>query len=250
MEKGDQGVYCAHNDLGFTRTFTTITRAFAETLETQDPVTAPQYVEIGIASMSGAKIGVTLSTVERDSDGDSRARQMTAMLIATDDGAVQSQDATHINWVRPDGTLINASNAEVANGELSNSLGLKEDEGVWIVEGEVQGKAVKTTLPKDSQPGNMIAQAHQLRALLAEPDAAGREHTMNLWLAENPEKLTVAKTRILAKQGDKHFTARSEVGGLTAHLTLEKASGMATAADMKIGPIEMKIERVYVSGTF
>ncbi|HEU4781035.1 MAG TPA: hypothetical protein VFS58_14225 [Steroidobacteraceae bacterium] len=250
MEKGESGVYCAHNDLGFTRTFTAITRAFAESLDTQQPVGAPQYVEISVASMSGAKIGVAVSTLERDSEGDSKARQMTAMLIATDDGAVQSQDAVHINWVRPDGTLINASNTEVANGELSNSLALKTEDGVWIVEGEVQGKDVKATLPKDSQPGNWVAQAQQLRALLAEPDSVGREHTMGIWLAENPEKLTVAKTKILAKKGDKHFTARGEIGGITANLTLEKANGMASAADLKIGPLNLTLERVYVSGGF
>jgi hypothetical protein len=250
MEKGKSGVYCAHNDLGYTRTFATISQAFASSLETREPVSAPHYVEISTATMTGTKIGVTLSTVERDSEGDTKARQMTAMLIATNDGAVQAQDASHVNWVRPDGTLINASNTEVSNGELSNSLSLQEDDGTWVVEGEVQGKAVKTTLPKDSQPGNMIAQAHQLRALLAEPNAVGREHTMGIWLAENPEKLTVAKTKILAKQGDKHFTARSEIGGVTANITLDKVSGMASAADVKIGPLNVKLERVYVNGSF
>jgi hypothetical protein len=250
MEKGKTGVYCAHNDLGFTRTFTAITRAFADSLQTGEPVVAPQYAEIATASMSGAKIGVAVTTLERDADGDTRARQMTAMLIATNDGAVQSQDSTHINWVRTDGSLINAANSEVSNGELSNSLSLTEEEGTWTVEGEVQGKAVKTTLPKDSRPGNLVAQAQQLRALLAEPNPVGREHTMGIWLAENPEKLTVAKTKILAKQGDQHFTARGELGGLVADLTLDKANGMASAADIKMGPINMKLERVYVNGSF
>src|SRR5687768_3450372 len=144
MEKGKQGVYCAHNDLGFTRTFAAISRAFAESLETQDPVSTPHYIEISTASMSGTKIGVAVSTLERDGEGDTRARQMTAMLIATDDGRVQSQDATHVHWVRPDGTLINAANTDVSNGEVENNLTLMAEEGRWIVEGEVQGKTVKT----------------------------------------------------------------------------------------------------------
>lgn len=250
MEKGDLGVYCAHNDLGFTRTFQAITQGLADSLVTQEPASKPHYVEISTASMSGAKIGVAVGTLERDSEGDVRARQMTAMLIATEDGSVQSQDSTHVNWLRPDGTLINASNTEVSNGEISNSLALKNAEGTWIVEGEVQGKEVKTSLPKDSQPGNWVAQAHQLRALLAEANAVGREHTINVWLAENPDKLTVVKTKILAKQGDKSFSARGDIGSMSANLTLEKASGMASAADIKIGPVNMKLDRVYVSGSF
>jgi len=250
LEKGDASVYCAHNELGFTRTFTTIARAFADSLETGEPVAAPHYLDISTASIAGAKIGVAVSTLERDGEGDTRARQMTALLIATDDGSIQAQDSIHVDWVRPDGTLINAANSDVSNGELSSDLSLKEDEGVWLVEGEVQGKAVKTTLPKDSQPGNWVAQARQMRALLAEPDAPGREHTMGFWIAENPEKLTVAKTRILAKQGDRHFTARGEVGGITADLKLDSTDGMASAADLKLGPLDLKLERVHVSGSF
>ena len=38
MEKGKFGVYCAHNDLGYTRTFANITKAFADSLETDSPV--------------------------------------------------------------------------------------------------------------------------------------------------------------------------------------------------------------------
>jgi hypothetical protein len=249
MEKGAHGVYCSHNDLGFTRTFNAITRGFAETLETQQPAPVPYYVEIATASMSGVKIGVVATTLERDSDGDTRARQLTSMLIATEDGAVQSQDSTHINWVRPDGSLINAVNTDVANGELENNLGLKLNEGSWVVEGEIQGKAVKAKLPKNAQPGTWVAQAHELRALMAAPDAVGREHTMNLWIAENPDKLTLAKTKLLARQGDKHFTARGEIGSIAADLVLESASGMASAADLKIGPVQIKLERVFVQGS-
>jgi hypothetical protein len=248
MEKGKAGVYCAHNDLGFSRTFATISQAFAETLETREPAAAPHFLEISTASLSGAKIGVAVSTLERDSEGDIKARQMTAMLIATNDGAVQSEDSMQINWVRPDGSLINAVSTDASNGELSNSLTLNEEEGTWIVEGEVQGKAVRTTLPKDARPGNWVAQAQQLRALMAGPDAVGREHSMGIWIAENPEKLTLARTRILAK-ADNQYTARGEIGSISANLTLDKASGTASAADIKVGPVNMNLERVYVSGS-
>jgi hypothetical protein len=249
MDKGGIAVYCAHNDLGYARTFTSITRGFAETLEIQDATSAPRFVEISTASMAGRKIGIAISTVEQDSDGDTKAMQITSMLLATQDGNVQSQDSTHVDWIRPDGTLINSANTDVSNGEVENNLTLKEDEGSWVVEGEMQGKAVKTALPKDTQPGNWLGQAQQLRTLLAEPDAVGREHSIGIWLAENPEKLTVARTRILSKQGDGRFTARGEIGSLSANLTLDKATGTATSADVKVGPVDMRLERVLVSGS-
>jgi hypothetical protein len=250
MEKGAHGVYCSHNDLGFTRTFDAITRAFAETLETQEAAAAPYYVEIASASMSGVKIGVLALTLERDSDGDTRARQLTSMLIATEDGVVTSQDSTHINWIRPDGSLINAANTSVANGELESNLGLKPYGDWWLVEGEIQGKAVKTKLPDGSQPGNWVAQARELRALMSNPDAVGREHTMGIWVAEDPEKLTIAKTKLLARQGDDRFTAHGEFGSVIADLVLEKSTGMTPVADLKIGPITFRMERVFASGSF
>ncbi len=250
MDRNGMGIYCAHNDLGYTQTFATIARAFAETLESQEPARNPQYVEIATATMSGMKIGVAISTVERDADGDLKALQVSSLLVPTQDGAVMSQDATHLYWLRPSGELINAVKTEVSNGEVSHDLALALDEGLWTVTGEVQGKAVHTTLPKDSQPGNWMTQAKQLRELMNQPDPIGREHSIGIWLAENPEKLTVARTRILAKQDDQHFIARSDLSGITADLTLDKSNGMASTIDIKVGAMSIKMGRVFASGTF
>jgi hypothetical protein len=249
-EKGGVGVYCAHNDIGYSSTFATITKAFAESLESQAPAVNPYYIEISTASIANTKIGVSVSTLELDADGDTKAKQMTALFLATGGGAVQSQDSNEVAWLRPDSTLINASHVEVANGDIQNDLALKAEDDAWLVEGTIQGKAIKTKLPKNSQPGSWVAQARELRTLLADPNPVGREHTMGMWLSENPDKLTVAKTRILARQGDKLFTARGEIGGITANLTLEKATGMASAADLKIGPLNITLQRVYVNGSF
>ena len=172
------------------------------------------------------------------------------MLVPTQDGAVMSQDATHLYWLHPNGDVINAVKSEVSNGEVSHDLALKFDEGLWTVTGEVQGKAVHTTLPKDSQPGNWMTQAKQLRELMNQPDPIGREHSIGIWLAENPEKLTVAKTKILSKQDDRSFVARSDLGGINADLTLDKSNGMASTIDIKVGAISIRMSRVFASGTF
>jgi len=250
MEKDKVGINCLHNDLGFTRTFAAVTRAFADSLETTDPASTPYYFDISTVSMSGARIGIAVSKLERDAEGDTRAQQTTAMLMATADGAVRSQDSTHINWLRPDGSLINAAHIDVSNGELSHDLSLRDVGGTWTVGGAVQGKSVTATLHPGAQPGNWVIQAQQLRTLLAQPDATGREHTIDVWLAENPGKLTAARTKLLAMQGDGHFTAQGDIGGITATMTLENSSGMATAADIRIGPLDLKLERVYVDGAF
>jgi hypothetical protein len=250
LEKHGVAVYCSHNELGFSKTFAAIAKGFADTLTTTEPVVAPQFVEISTVSMAGTDIGFAFVTVTRDSEGDLRASQTTAMLIATGDGNVQSQDSAHIDWIRPDGTLINSANTDVESGEIANNLSLKEVEGTWTVEGELQGKAVKATLPKDAQPGNWVAQAREVRALLARPDAVGKEHSARMWIAENPDKLTEAKTKILARQGDKFHTGKGELGSMSLSLTLDNATGMASTGEATIGPLKLKFDRVYVNGSF
>lgn len=250
LEKGDVGVYCAHNELGYARTFATIAQAFAETLQTREPVKTPQYIEISTATMAGKKIGVAITTLERDSEGDTRARQMTAMLVSLPNDTVHAQDTRHVEWVRPDGTLINAASSEFVNGELSTDLALQQDEDAWVVEGKAEGKTVKAALPEGAQPGNSILQARELRTLLAGPNPVGREHIMNLWLDENPVGLTAAKIKVLSRQGSDSFATLAQLGEVKANLTLDKATGMPSAVDMKLGPLDMHLERVYVKGGF
>jgi hypothetical protein len=250
MEKGEHAAYCALNELGYTKTFTAITKAFAETLQTQDVASAPQYIEIHTASMAGRKVGVAVTTMRVDSEGDTRAKQMTAMLLAIGDDAVHAQDTREIEWVRPDGTLINAASSTVTNGEHSTDLELKEVDGVWTAEGEMDGKAVKAALPKDAQPGNSILQARQVRALLAQAKPVGLEHTINLWMDENPGTLTESKTKVLSRQSAERFLALAKQGDMTANLTLDKVTGLPAAAEIKMGPLELKLERVYANGSF
>jgi hypothetical protein len=52
----------------------------------------------------------------------------------------------------------------------------------------------------------------------------------------------------LAKNG-KDFTGRSTTGAIEADVTLDK-SGAVSVADMQIGPQKVKVERVYVNGSF
>ena len=100
MEKNDKGIYCAHVDLGYTQSFAAVAKAFAETFESTTDVPAPYYEEIAVATMGGKKMGVALTTLERDADGDTKAVETTAMLVPGPDGALHSQDAVHLEWIR------------------------------------------------------------------------------------------------------------------------------------------------------
>ena len=163
-------------------------------------------------------------------------------------GELHTQDAVTKEWVRPDATLINAAHFIAENGELNTSIGLKQEDDTWVIDGDLQGKKVNAQLPADSTPGTWLAQALGIRQLLASENPVGAEHSIAMWVATDPSKLTDAKTKVLARKG-KDFTGHSTTGALEADVTLDK-SGALIIADMQVGPQKVKIERVYVNGSF
>jgi len=250
MEKDGQGIYCLHVDLGYTRSFTAVARAFAETFTSTSPVPAPYYKEIAVATLNGMKIGITMSTLERDEEGDTKAEESTSMLIPGASGALHSKDAIHQQWIRPDASLINATHFIASDGVLKTSLGLTLEDGAWIVKGDLDGKEFSQTLKADVPPGTWVAQALALRKLLATDNPVGAEHSMQQWAADDPARLTNAKTKVLARVGDKQFKGMLTAGEMTANATIDKATGMFAVVEISERGQKVTIERVYLDGSF
>lgn len=247
--KGGHGLYCAHLDIGYVKSFDAVTHTLAETLETSSGAPAPYYQEIAIATLAGAKSGIAMLTLEKDADGDTKAEEITAMMVPGAGGALHTQDAIHKEWTRPDATMINAAHFIAENGEPNVSLGLKQGEDSWVIDGEMQGKEVSLKLPPDSVPGTWVAQSLGIRKLLAGENPVGGEHTMSMWLAADPAKLTDARTKVLAKSGATDYSARATAGAIEAAVILDK-NGSISSANMQVGAQKVSIERVFVSGGF
>ncbi|MEJ0088005.1 MAG: hypothetical protein WDO72_20250 [Pseudomonadota bacterium] len=250
MNKGGVGIYCAHVELGYTKTFAAVTRALAETIDIAQTRRTPYYQEVTTVSMGTTKSGVMLTTLERDSEGDTVATQKLSMLLPTNADNVASQDSVSIEWIDSDAELINALHIVGRDGELTTNLKLNPMDGEWIVAGELQGKAVSAKLDKGSHPGTWVAQAWALRRLLATPEAVGGEHSIPMWASADPGKLTDGKTKVVAKIDDTHYSALAKIGTLNAAVTLDATSGLPSAAEVQMGPQKLKLERVFVSGAF
>ena len=248
MAKRGHGLYCAHLDIGYVKSFDAVTQAFAETLETQTGLPDPYYQEIAVTRLGDRIAGVTTMALTRDADGDTKAEQGTAMMVPATGGELHTQDAVQIEWVKPDASLINASHFIVASGEVSTNIVLKWKEDHWAAEGELQGKEVAMRLPGEAQPGTWIGQALGIRALLAGEKAIGARHSVPLWVAADPGKLTDASTQVLARTGD-DYSGRAAAGALDASVIIDR-SGSIKVAEMQMGLQKVKIERVFVSGSF
>lgn len=250
FEKHGHGVYCSHVDIGFVKTFDSTTRALAESFEAPPAGPTPYFREIAVASMAGSKIGISVTTLERDEDGDTKARQMSALVIRSGAGDINTQDSVHLEWVHPDGAMINALDVVANNGELLTNVALKREETQWIVDGEMQGKKVSVKLPPDAQPRSWIEQSRELRKLLDGEKPVGAVHSIPMWVSLDPGKLTDMKTTVLEKKSSNDFTARANAGPLEFQELLDKATGLPSTADIPMGPQTVRVERVHLSGSF
>ncbi len=247
--KGGHGLYCAHLDIGYVKSFDAVTHSLAETLETATGTPTPYYQEIAVAMLGGTKSGIAMMTLEKDADGDTKTEEITAMMVPAAGGVLHTQDAVHKEWTRPDATMINAAHFIAENGELNVSLALKMVEDSWVIEGELQGKELNFKLPPDSKPGTWLAQAQGIRKLLAGGNPVGGEYSLPMWLAADPARLTDARTKLLAKSGANDFSARATAGVIEAALILDK-NGSVSSANVQVGPQKVNFERVFVSGSF
>lgn len=251
LEKDGIGIYCAHVDLGFNKTFDTVMRAFATTFQaTPADSGVPYYTEISTATIAGHKVGYAMITLTRDGEGDTAARQMSAMLLPSNTGQATSQDSIQKEWIHPDATLINAIQVVANNGEIATNVSLKQLDDRWIISGDHHGKAISNTLAPNTKPGTWMAQALELRKILAGASAIGAEQSTTLWTSFDPTKLTDSKVKVVAKKSAKSYTAQAMLGTASMKLTLDE-NGMMSDAEMQLSPQATVImERVYVNGTF
>jgi hypothetical protein len=250
LEKHGHGIYCAQFDVGFVKTFDAVTRSLAESFEAPPVGQPPYFFEIGTASIDGKKIGLMVTRLEQDADEDTKASQLTSLLLPAAAGALHTQDGLQVEWIKADGALINASQAMSKDGEIVIDATLTRSAGGWTIQGDSQGTPLDEKLPADVRPSSWVEQARGRRKLLASGNPIGVEYGNDLWVQPDLSRLTPGKTRVLARKGPGEFTARATSGNFTAELILDAKTGMPTSTDFPLGPLNIHVERVFVSGSF
>lgn len=245
------GLYCAHSELGYTKTFRSVAAALIESIEFADPNWDPQYLEISTASLGERRIGVAVLSVEKDADGDYRLMQMTSFLLPVTPDTIKAQDVYHIQWSHPDASLINATHIASSDGEIETNLSLKRaEDGDWRFEGTFNNKGISGTIRSDTNPATMIAQARARRALFDRKDVVGATVSERIWTRLSPESFLDSKATVTAVINDQQLATREEVGSIVADAVIDRATGMPAVMTMQMGPQTVKLERVYVQGSF
>jgi hypothetical protein len=247
--RSGHSIYCSLNDLGYEKTFDSVARAIVESLKTKDETAAPYYSEINIATVGAMRIGYSAVEMRRDKDGDTKLVDTTALLVTATFESLQAHDEVHIEWFKPDGTLINSQRISGTNGEIEMDLALKPGEGAnWRVEGKFKGKDVKETI-SGGAPSTWLSQTHMLRSLLAKEDPIGSEASESDWLGVDPGRFTETKVKVLAAVDAKTYSVRETAANTSADLVVDRATGGVTRGTVQLGPAAITFDRVYVQGS-
>jgi hypothetical protein len=251
----DAVVFCAHDDLGYSRTFEAVTRTLTTHLRTGgEPAPRPYFREVSVVSLDGTRVGVATTTMTKDADGDTKVVNASALLLQTAPGQLVAQDVSDVQWVRPDGTLINAVQVKSSNGAMSEDMALKQQDGEgdgehrWKVSGTISGKQIDVEL--QGAPSSYVAQAKARRALMAQASPVGASTDALTWTSLDLTRLLSARSTVLAPVGTDHYAVREEVGGVAIEAVLDKQTGTMVSAKMPLGPRTMNFERLYRHGDF
>src|SRR5690349_8132741 len=151
-------VSCWHLDTGYVKTFDTVTRALAESLQAPFAEPAPYFVEIKTTTAVGSRVGVFMSTLQREASGGIRARQVTALMIPGS-GEMHSHFADHLVLLRADGSLLSAGHSILRDGAPALKVELLQRDGLWTVDGQREGSPMRATLAAGSKPATWVEQA-------------------------------------------------------------------------------------------
>lgn len=248
--QGEHGVYCSHVDLGYVDSFLRTARTLSESIQFAEEW-QPYYSEVGVFSLAGARVGIAWTHMTRDAEGDSKLVTTTSFAIRLAADTLRTEDIVHVQWVRPDGTLINGNHAVSENGQLDTELQLtRADDGKWWVEGKFKGKALEQALAGEGWPASWIEISNQRRQAFGRPNVAGVELVSPMWLTADPTRLLESRTTLHAALDAQRVSATEVLGGVKAEHVLDTATGFPVSTKLELGSLAMQIERVYAKGSF
>jgi hypothetical protein len=247
--KHGRSVYCAHNETGYKETFHGAFTGLLDTLEYEDESEPPpRYLEILVYSVQGQRVGIEQVNVQYDDEGDARTVVYDSMLLPVGTDELIAQDSTDVQFTTAAGELINQIHTRYQNGEPESSLSLipGAEVGLWKVIGEYRTKKIDAIFaaPKLS---SWLGSVLSLRDAI---DRAGEEARVSVvqWVPDaNPISPVEARAAVQEKLEDRTYRTRVEVDSLQMDAVIDR-EGLTRSGRMKVGPIEISVERVFAEG--
>jgi len=247
--KHGRSVYCAHNETGYRETFHSVFASLLDTLEYEDEgEPPPRYLEILVYSVQGQRVGIEQVNVQYDDEGDARTVVYDSMLLPVGNSELIAQDTTDVQFTSASGALINQIHTRYENGEPEASLSLipGAEVGLWKVFGEYRTKNIDAIFaaPRlSSWMGGVLA----LRDAI-ERDGADARVSVVEWVPDaNPISPVEMRALVQEDLDDGTFRTRIEIDALSMEAVIDD-DGLTRSGAMKVGPVEVAVERVYAKG--
>jgi hypothetical protein len=243
--KGNHALLCSHNYIGYRDTFARAFSQFVTNTQFDDDTPAPFYEEIAELDMNSSGNGVVYTSFTTDEEGDIRIYSAEASLMPVDAATLTTNDSYTISFTTPEGTLLRAYSIDVENGELAANLNLgRNDEGTWVSSGMLQGKELAFEIDGSLEPTSEWTQLAIARDLFA-GDAASADALIWMPSIDPTQFVAASMTR---DDAEVERQARMTLGPLSYTGRFD-ASGNLENADMAIGPVSIRIERTWSTGS-
>jgi hypothetical protein len=246
--KQEAAITCIHNEAGYNRSFQ---RLFEDLISSftsnRVPAPAPFYHEIHRFSIAGRHFGVRSTTFSHEPDGNITITTLTSMIVPIDSKTIQANDTTERAAADQDGMLLSKSHLSVQNGELATHLKVEPDASAgWLVTGIFGTQPINVTLssPKIvSTLGQM-----QIAQQALQEEGVGAIRSFPLWVADaGPGRTIVGTLHALEQISEGTFLVEFLMGPVTTRGVTE-LNGSIQSADIKMGPAQIHVERVYQKG--
>lgn len=241
-ETNDSLQICLHNELGYHDTFSTVFNSFINAFSQSEQGT-DFYRTIYELTLNDKAVGYAREKYTVDSDGDIQIEYDSASLIPLDATSVARSDSASISWSRPNGSLINKKEHSIENGALASAFSLYEDNGKWLVEGELQGKAINAELNHTdwllSDYGSYLASADLMTS-----DEKSAEY--NIW-SSDADPTAVLKLILSKIDNNPSSNMKMDIGPLSMDAQVEK-NGVAKKVTFKQGAMNMLFEQTFANG--
>lgn len=249
VSKAGHSTYCQHNEVGYAKSFRRVVEELVRNLDFAAPdPQRPYYEEISVFTIQGKRVGVQHVGLTRDEAGDTRTDQRAYMLVPVDASHFQTSDVYGVEFVRPDGSLINMAHVESVNGELATRLDFDPDpEGGWKVHGTFQKKPLDVRIADGAPVGSWLGDVLSLRRAIA-AGKMGAEIAMMRWVPDaDPTKLVEWRTTLKQRVADDRFEADVSLAGIEGEMLADRA-GFVRSGSVDLGHLEMRFERVFADG--
>jgi hypothetical protein len=243
------GIYCALNNLGYANTFEKVVVSLIGSLNTQNDEEIGYFSQVSVASIPGMRFGFSALSMHRDGGGGTIAVETNSLLIPLALDTLKSRDTFYVEYIKPDGAMINAKRIVSINGEIETNLDLKRSEGKsWLVEGKLDGKDLKQTIT-GGVPSTYLSNIKLMRSLLTKEVRIGAQVTETAWIGDHPRQFTPMTLEVLAGIDANSVSVRQSGGNESLDVVVDRATGEPIRGIAHPGSVEIKFERIYVQGS-